>query len=108
MLAESIASATTSVCLFDWDNGRQIWPAPEASIVAALAAAAMPAYDRRFTSDWANDNERRAAGQQAEQRRIGEYYVQAKREQEERENAESRELFLEQQRRLTVNRTIKP
>jgi hypothetical protein len=44
----------------------------------------------------------------AEQQRIADYYVRAKKEQEERENAEARELFLEQQQRLTINRTIKP
>jgi hypothetical protein len=96
------------VCLFDWDSGHQICPPLQQSMAAAFAATTMPAYDRRFTGDWAKENERRAAGQRAEQQRIGDYYARAKKEQEERENAEARELFLEQQQRLTVNRPIKP
>jgi hypothetical protein len=101
-------SLLTAVHLVDWDTGHQIWPPPPPSMAAAFAAIAMPAYDRRFTGDWAKDNERRAAGQRAEQQRMADYYVRAKKEQEERENAEARELFLEQQQRLTVNRPIKP
>jgi hypothetical protein len=106
-LSYNTPSLLASVCLFDWDSGRQICPPPQPSMAAAFAATAMPPYDRRFTGDWAKDNERRAARQRAEQQRIADYYVRAKKEQEERENAEARELFLAQQQRLTVNRTIK-
>ena len=35
------------------------------------------------------------------------YYAQTKKEQEDRENAEARERFLEQQARLSVNRPLK-
>jgi hypothetical protein len=35
-------------------------------MAAAFAATAMPSYDRRFTGDWAKENERRAAGQETE------------------------------------------
>jgi hypothetical protein len=44
----------------------------------------LPIYGRRFTADWAKDNEQRAAGQRAEQQRIADYYARTKKEQEER------------------------
>jgi hypothetical protein len=106
--ARDVPSLLDSVHLIDWESGREIWPPPQPSMAAAFAATAMPAYDRRFTGDWAKDNERRAAEQRAEQQRIADFYARTTKEQEERENAEARELFLEQQQRLTVNRTIKP
>jgi hypothetical protein len=56
----------------------------------------------------AKDNELRTAGQQAERQRMADYYARTTKDQEERENAEARERFLEQQQRLTVNRPIKP
>jgi hypothetical protein len=77
--SDNTPSLLTSVCLFDWDTGSQISPPPRPSMAAAFAAIAMPAYDRRFTGDWAKDNERRAAGQRAEQQRMADYYVRAKR-----------------------------
>jgi hypothetical protein len=46
---------------------------------------------RRFTADWAKDNEWHAAGQRAEQQRIADFYARLTQEQEERENAEARE-----------------
>jgi hypothetical protein len=98
----------TSVFLFDWDTGHQVWPPPRPSMASAFAATAMPACDRRFTADWAKDNERRAAGQQAQQQRIADYYARTTKEQEDRENAEARERFLAQQQRLTVNRPPRP
>jgi hypothetical protein len=76
--------------------------------MASAFAATMPAYDRRFTADWAKDNDRRAAGQQAEQQRMADFYRRLDQEQEERENAEARESFLAQQEGLTVNRPLKP
>lgn len=101
-------SLFSSEHLVDWDSGRQMWPPPRPSLASAFAATAMPAHDRRFTGDWAKDNERRATAQRAEQHRIADYYARTTKEQEECENAEARELFLAQQQRLTVNRTIKP
>ena len=60
--------------------------------MAAAFAAAVPAYDnRRFSADWAKDNDRRAAAQRAEQQRVADFYARATREQEERENREARE-----------------
>ncbi len=59
----------------------------------------MPGYDRRFTADWAQDNERRAAAQRAEQQRHADYLARTTREQEERENKEARERFAESQRK---------
>jgi hypothetical protein len=44
-------SLLTSVDPFDWDSGREIWPAPKPSMAAAFAAA-VPVYDRRCTGDW--------------------------------------------------------
>jgi hypothetical protein len=72
-----------------------------------FAATAMPAHDRRFTADWAKDNERRAAGQRAEGQRLADYYARTTKEQEDRDNAEARESFQAQQERLTVNRPLK-
>jgi hypothetical protein len=51
-------SLLTSVCLFDWDRGRQIWPPPRPSISAAFAATLVPAYN---PADWATNHEQRAA-----------------------------------------------
>jgi hypothetical protein len=79
-----------------------------AVMAAAFAAIAMPSYGRRFSADWWKDNERRAAAQRVEQERIADYYARTTKEQEDRENAEARERFLEQQRRLTVNRPPRP
>jgi hypothetical protein len=76
--------------------------------MAAAFAAAVPVYDRRCTADWAQDNERRAAGQQAEAQRHAAQLARLSREQEERQNAEARENFLAQQERLTINRPLKP
>src|SRR5262249_16662380 len=98
----------TSVGLFDWDSGRKIWPAPRPSMASAFAAVEPPHNSRRFSGDWWKDNERRAAAQRAEQQRIADYYARATKEQEDRENAEARERFLEQQQRLSVNRSPRP
>jgi hypothetical protein len=76
--------------------------------MAAAFAAMVPAHPRSFTADWAKDNERRAAGQQAERQQMADYYARTTKEQEERENAEARESFLAQQEGLTVNRPLKP
>ena len=53
-------------------------------------------------ADWANNYERRAAAQQAERRRMADYYVRTTREQEERENREARERFAASQRKNSV------
>jgi hypothetical protein len=91
-------SLLTSVVLFDWDSGRQIWPPMAAAFVAAV-----PAYDnRRFSADWAKDNDRRAAVQQADQQRVGDYYARTTKEQEDRENREARERFIASQRKNNV------
>jgi hypothetical protein len=87
-------SLLTAVHLVDLDTGRQVWPPPKPPLAVACAAIAMP----RFTADWAKDNERRTAGQQAEQRRMADYYARTTRDQEERENAEARERFAASQR----------
>jgi hypothetical protein len=60
-------------------------------MAAAFAAIAMPSDDRRFTADWAQDNERRAAAQRAEGQRMADFYARQTRKQEERENKEARE-----------------
>ena len=95
-------SLLTSVVLFDFHSGRQIWP-PRRPPMAAAFAAAVPAYDnRRFSADWAQDNDRRAAAQRAEQQRVADFYSRTTREQEERENREARERFAASQRRNSV------
>jgi hypothetical protein len=106
--SNNMPSLLTAVHLIDLDTGRQIWPPPKPSMAAAFAAIAMPSYGRRFGADWWKDNERRAAAQRAEQQRIADYYARTTKEQEDRENAEARERFLEQQQRLTVNRPPRP
>ena len=67
--------------------------------MASAFAAMVPAHNRSFTADWAKDNERRAAGQRAEQQRMADYYARTTKEQEERENAEARERFMARQPR---------
>jgi hypothetical protein len=62
-------SLLTEVHLLDWTNGRETWPQPKPSMAAAFAAIAMPDCDQRFTANWAQDNERRAAAQHAERQR---------------------------------------
>jgi len=57
-------SLLTSVCLFDWNSGRQIWPPRRPPMAAAFATSMVPACD---PADWANNYERRAAAQQREQ-----------------------------------------
>jgi hypothetical protein len=83
--------------------------------MAAAFAAAVPVYDRRSTADWAQDNERRAAAQRAEQQRHAEFLARMSKEQEDRENAEALESFMEQQSRLVTDgqaidkeRSVKP
>jgi hypothetical protein len=100
-------SLLTAVHLIDWETGRPIWPPPKPSMASAFAAIAMPGCDRRFTGDWAKHNERRAAAQQRERQHMADYYARTTKEQEDRENAEARESFMEQQQRLSVNRPLK-
>ena len=95
-----VPSLLTSVCLFDWDSGRQNWP-PRRSMGAAVAATMMP-HDQRFTADWAKDREQRVAAVREEQQRIADFYLRTTREQEERENREARERFAASQRRNGV------
>ena len=71
-------------------------------MASAFAATAMPGCDRRFTADWAKENERRAPGQQAERQRMADYYARLTREQEERDDREARERFAEGQRKKSV------
>jgi hypothetical protein len=68
-------------------------------MASAFAATAMPGCDRRFTGDWAKENERRAAAQQAERQRMANFYARMTKEQEDRENREARERFAEGQRK---------
>ena len=96
-----VPSLLDSVHLIDWESGREVWPSPRPSMAAAFAAVEPPHDSHRFTADWAKDNEKRAAAQRAEQQRIADYYARATKEQEQRENAEARELFLAQQQRMT-------
>jgi hypothetical protein len=101
-------SLLTSVFLFDWDTGRQVWPPSRSSMASAFAAVAPPHDSHRLSANWAKDNERRAAAQRAENQRIADYYARTTKEQEDRENAEARERFLAQQQQLLVNRPPRP
>ncbi len=87
-------SLLTSVCLFDWNSGRQIWPPRRPPMAAAFATSMVPACD---PADWANNYERRAAAQQRERQYRADYYARTTREQEERENREARERFIASQ-----------
>jgi hypothetical protein len=101
-------SLRKAVHLIDWETGREIWPPPKPSMASAFAAMNMRGPGHRFTADWAKDNERRAAAQQAERQRMADFYRRLDQEQDERENAEARERFVAQQERLTINRPLKP
>jgi hypothetical protein len=68
--------------------------------MASGFAAMAPVYDRPFTADCAKDNERRAAERRAEQQRMADHYAMLTRQQEERQNAEARELFAAGQRKM--------
>ena len=92
-------SLLTSVSLFDFDSGRQIWPPPRPPMAAAFAASMVPADN---PADWANNYERRAAAQQAERQHMADYYARTTREQEERENREARERFAASQRKNSI------
>jgi hypothetical protein len=79
------------VQLFDWASGRQVWPPPRPPMGAAFAASMMAPYDGRFTADWAKDREQRVAAVRVEQQRVANHLAHQTREQEERDNAETRE-----------------
>jgi hypothetical protein len=85
---------STSVCLFDWNSGRQIWP--QRSIAAAFAATFVPANN---PADWANNHEQRAAARQRERQYMADFYVRQTQQQEERQNAEARDRFAEGRRK---------
>jgi hypothetical protein len=95
-------SLLTSVCLFDWDTGRQIFPPPRQSMGTAFAAAMMPASDRLFSGDWWKEKEDGAAIQRAQQQSMADYYERMTVEQEQRENAEARERFAAHQAKKSV------
>ena len=71
-------------------------------MASAFAALEPPHDSHRFSADWAKDNDRRAAGQQAEQQRIAEFYSRQTQQQKERENAEARERFAALQRKNRI------
>ena len=69
-------SLLAEVHLLDWDSGRQIWPPRRPPMAAAFATSMVPAHDnRRFSADWAKDNDGRAAAQRAEQQRVADYFA---------------------------------
>ena len=95
-------SFLTSICLFDWDTGRQICPPPRQSLGAAFAATLMPASDQRFSADWWKESEEGAARQRARQQSMADFYARTTKEQEDRENAEARERFVAHQPKKSV------
>jgi Lon protease-like protein len=80
------------------ENERETPKKPSRNILARVPYPNIR-WDRRFTADWAKDNERHAAGQRAEQQRMADFYTRLTQEQEERENAEAQERFAEGQRK---------
>jgi hypothetical protein len=93
-------SLLTSVSLFDFDSGRQVWPPRRPPMAAAFDTSMVPAYDnRRFSADWAKDNDLRAAAQRAEQQRVADFYSRETKEREDSENREARERFAASQRK---------
>jgi hypothetical protein len=95
-------SLLTSVHLFDWDTGHQIWPLRRSPLASGFVATGMQVCDRRFTADWAKDKDRRAAARQAEQQRMADFYARQTQQQEERENAKARERFAALQRKNSM------
>jgi hypothetical protein len=95
-------SLLTSVHLFDWDTGDQIWPLRRSPLASGFAATSMRVCDRRFTADWAKDNDRRAAARQAEQQRTADFFARQTQQQEQRDNAEARERFAALQRKNSM------
>ena len=71
-----VPSLLTSVSLFDFDSGRQVWPPRQPPMAAAFAATFVPAYN---AADWANNYERRAAAQQAERQYVADHYARQTR-----------------------------
>ena len=92
-------SLLTSVCLCDFDSGRQAWPPPRPSMASSFATSMVPADN---PADWANNHEQRAAAQQRERQYMAGYYARTTREQEARENSEMRERFAASQRKNDV------
>jgi hypothetical protein len=86
-----------SVCLFDWETGRQICPPQRPAVASAFAPTMMPASDQRFTGEWWKDRQQAAERERAEQQRIADYYARQTRDQQNRENAEARERFFAHQ-----------
>jgi hypothetical protein len=95
--SQNTPSLLTSVQLFDWDTGHQIWPARRPSLASAFAAVEPPHNSHRFSADWAKDNDRRAAAQKAENQRQTNFYARQTQQREERENRETRERFAARQ-----------
>jgi hypothetical protein len=89
-------SLLTSVCLFDWDSGRQICPPQRPSMASAFATSMVPAYN---PADWASNDERRAVAQQRERQHMADFYARQTQQQEDRENKEARERFAASQRK---------
>ena len=74
-----------------------LWPPPRPSFGASYAATMVPAYDPRYSADWAKAQAARAEAIREQQRRQGEFYDRMTREQEARQNAEERERFSRRQ-----------
>jgi len=69
------------------------WPPPQPSFAVSYAAMMAPAYDPRYSADWAKAQAARAEAMREQQRRQGEYYERLTKEQEARQNAEERARF---------------
>jgi hypothetical protein len=81
-------SITKELQLPDWERSNRLaWPPPKAPL-AALVAAAIPAFQFPGGGEWWEGREKLAARQEAEQARLAAYYEKQERAREEREKAE--------------------
>jgi hypothetical protein len=94
-------SLLASVCLFDFNSGRQICPPLQQSMGAAFAAT-MPTSDQRFSANWWKENEDGAARQRVRQQHLSDYFARTTEEQEARANAEERDRFAAHQPKKSV------
>jgi hypothetical protein len=77
----------------DWKHSDcKLWPPPTASVGVTLAAAMVAAATdpRRYSDKWYEVQEEDKQARRAENERLAEYYQQQSKQQEDRQNAETR------------------
>src|SRR5262249_26960162 len=89
-----------NLTLPDFDHpDRNLWPPAQPSLAAIYAATMVPAYDPRYSADWATAQAARTEQIRVQQERQAEFMLRLTREQESRQNAEERARFAQSQRR---------